>query len=52
MKDDKLLRIESLNTWFYTEGGVVKALEDVSFSVASLVRLAAVNLSLRPRSCV
>ena len=34
MKDDKLLRIESLNTWFYTEGGVVKALEDVSFSVA------------------
>ena len=34
MEDDKLLLVENLNTWFYTESGVVKALEDVSFSVA------------------
>ena len=35
MTDDKtLLRVENLNAWFYTEEGIVKALENVSFSVA------------------
>ena len=34
MADDKtLLRVENLNAWFYTEEGIVKALENVSFSV-------------------
>ena len=34
MTDDKtLLRVENLNAWFYTEEGIVKALENVSFSV-------------------
>lgn len=33
MADDKtLLRVENLNAWFYTEEGIVKALENVSFS--------------------
>ncbi|WP_024821550.1 ABC transporter ATP-binding protein [Aminobacterium mobile] len=30
---DELLRVEDLTTWFYTEGGIVKALENVSFSI-------------------
>lgn len=34
MADDKtLLRVENLNAWSYTEEGIVKALENVSFSV-------------------
>ncbi len=31
---DELLRVEGLTVYFYTEEGVVKALEDVSFSIA------------------
>ncbi|MDD2206063.1 MAG: ABC transporter ATP-binding protein [Aminobacterium sp.] len=31
--NDELLRVEDLTTWFYTEGGIVKALENVSFSI-------------------
>ncbi len=29
----KLLEVKNLSTWFYTEEGIVKALEDVSFSI-------------------
>lgn len=29
----KILEVKDLSTWFYTEEGIVKALEDVSFSV-------------------
>lgn len=29
----KILEVKDLSTWFYTEEGIVKALEDVSFSI-------------------
>ncbi len=33
MKDDKILEVKNLKTYFYTDDGVVKACEDVSFSI-------------------
>ena len=33
MKKEKLLQIKNLKTYFYTEGGTAKAVDDVSFDI-------------------
>ena len=33
MKRDKLIQVQNLKTFFYTEAGTVKAVNDVSFDI-------------------
>ena len=33
MKKDKLIQVKNLKTFFYTEAGTVKAVNDVSFNI-------------------
>ena len=33
MIEETLLKVDNLSTWFYTDDGIVKAVNDVSFSL-------------------
>ena len=33
MSEETLLKVDNLRTWFYTDDGIVKAVDDVSFSL-------------------
>ena len=45
MKNDNLLSIKNLSTWFYTEQGLAKAVQDVSFDIPRGKTLAVVGES-------